>query len=40
MSYALRNQRISSKKAKVERIYAVTKKYSKQEKFLSLLFKE
>jgi hypothetical protein len=24
----------------VERVYAVTKKYSKQEKFLSLLFKE
>jgi hypothetical protein len=40
MGNVLRNLRVSSKKAKVERVYVVTKRYSKQRKFLSLLFKE
>jgi hypothetical protein len=36
----LGNKRISSKRATRGWVYAVTKKYSKQEKFLSLLFKK
>jgi IS5 family transposase len=31
MSYVLRNKRISSKKAQVERVYVITKKISKAE---------
>lgn len=31
MSYVLRNKRISSKKAQVERVYAITKKISNAE---------
>ena len=40
ISDILRNKRISSKRVTRERVYAVTKRYSKKEKFLLLLFKE